>query len=188
VSKIALVGNASGTGTFTLASPNSSTDRTLDLPDASGVIDRLNRAGNVLQVVSTDTSTSTSITSTSYVDTNCTATITPTSASSKILVIASLDADLIRNSNVVNDAYANLVRNSTELTDKYFLYGSGTSSNGFVYFPAKFSIVYLDTPATTSATTYKVQAKVVSNASAAAFRFSIGAEGFSNMTLMEIAA
>ena len=38
MSKIALSGNASGTGTFTIASPNSSTDRTLNLPDAAGTI------------------------------------------------------------------------------------------------------------------------------------------------------
>jgi hypothetical protein len=38
MSKIALSGNASGTGTFTIASPDSSTDRTLDLPDASGTV------------------------------------------------------------------------------------------------------------------------------------------------------
>lgn len=38
MSKIALEGNASGTGTFTLASPNSSTDRTLTLPDNTGTI------------------------------------------------------------------------------------------------------------------------------------------------------
>ena len=36
MSKVALSGNASGTGTFTIASPNSNTDRTLSLPDASG--------------------------------------------------------------------------------------------------------------------------------------------------------
>jgi hypothetical protein len=36
MSKIALSGNASGTGTFTVASPNSNTDRTLTLPDATG--------------------------------------------------------------------------------------------------------------------------------------------------------
>jgi hypothetical protein len=35
MSRIALSGNALGTGTFTIASPNSNTDRTLDLPDAS---------------------------------------------------------------------------------------------------------------------------------------------------------
>jgi hypothetical protein len=38
MSKIALSGNASGTGTFTIASPDSSTDRTLNLPDAAGTI------------------------------------------------------------------------------------------------------------------------------------------------------
>lgn len=38
MSKVALSGNASGTGTFTIASPNSNTDRTLNLPDASGTV------------------------------------------------------------------------------------------------------------------------------------------------------
>jgi hypothetical protein len=38
MSRIALNGNPLGTGTFTIASPNSSTDRTLNLPDASGTL------------------------------------------------------------------------------------------------------------------------------------------------------
>jgi len=38
LSKIALSGNASGTGTLTIAAPNTNTDRTLDLPDAAGTI------------------------------------------------------------------------------------------------------------------------------------------------------
>lgn len=38
MSKVALSGNASGTGTFTIASPNSNTDRTLTLPDQTGTI------------------------------------------------------------------------------------------------------------------------------------------------------
>ena len=38
MSKISLSGSALGTGTFTIASPNSNTDRTLSLPDASGTI------------------------------------------------------------------------------------------------------------------------------------------------------
>jgi uncharacterized protein (AIM24 family) len=38
MSKIALSGNASGTGTLTIAAPNTDTDRTLDLPDAAGTI------------------------------------------------------------------------------------------------------------------------------------------------------
>jgi hypothetical protein len=38
LSKISLSGNASGTGIFTIASPNGNTDRTLTLPDNTGTI------------------------------------------------------------------------------------------------------------------------------------------------------
>ena len=38
MSKIALASNVDGTGTFTLASPNSNSDRTLNLPDNSGTV------------------------------------------------------------------------------------------------------------------------------------------------------
>jgi hypothetical protein len=38
MSKVAIQGNASGTGTFTIAAPNSNTDRTLTLPDGAGTI------------------------------------------------------------------------------------------------------------------------------------------------------
>ena len=38
MSKIALSGNASGTGTFTIASPDSNSDRILNLPDSAGTL------------------------------------------------------------------------------------------------------------------------------------------------------
>jgi hypothetical protein len=38
MSSVSIQGNASGTGIFTIASPNSSTNRTLTLPDATGTI------------------------------------------------------------------------------------------------------------------------------------------------------
>ena len=38
MSKISLTPNASGTGTFTIASPNGNTDRTINLPDSNGTI------------------------------------------------------------------------------------------------------------------------------------------------------
>ena len=47
MSKIALTPNASGTGTFTIASPNSNTDRTLTLPDAAGTVLIADGSGNV---------------------------------------------------------------------------------------------------------------------------------------------
>jgi hypothetical protein len=47
MSKVSLAGNASGTGIFTIASPNSNTDRTLTLPDNSGTV--LTSASSVTQ-------------------------------------------------------------------------------------------------------------------------------------------
>jgi hypothetical protein len=48
MSKIALTPNASGSGTFTIASPNSNTDRTLTLPDEAGtVLTSASSAGSV---------------------------------------------------------------------------------------------------------------------------------------------
>ena len=38
MSKISLSGNASGTGTLTIAAPNTNTDRTLNLPDSAGTL------------------------------------------------------------------------------------------------------------------------------------------------------
>ena len=47
MSKIALEGNASGIGTFTISAPNGNTDRTLVLPDEAGTV--LTSASNVAQ-------------------------------------------------------------------------------------------------------------------------------------------
>jgi len=38
MSNVKIEGNASGTGTFTIAAPNSNTDRTLTLPDEAGTV------------------------------------------------------------------------------------------------------------------------------------------------------
>jgi len=38
MAKVKIEGNASGTGTFTIAAPNSNTDRTLTLPDEAGTV------------------------------------------------------------------------------------------------------------------------------------------------------
>ena len=55
MSKVAITGNASGTGVFTVASPNSNVDRVLTLPDEGGTVDTLQRSGNVVQVVNFQT-------------------------------------------------------------------------------------------------------------------------------------
>lgn len=53
MSKIALTPNASGTGTFTIAAPDSNTNRTLTLPDETGVV--LTNASNIEAQVKTAT-------------------------------------------------------------------------------------------------------------------------------------
>jgi hypothetical protein len=50
MSKVSLAGNASGTGIFTIASPNSNTDRTLTLPDNTGTL-VTNTSGSVSQAM-----------------------------------------------------------------------------------------------------------------------------------------
>ena len=160
MSKIALSGNASGTGTFTFASPNSNTDRTLDLPDASGVIDRLNRAGNVLQVVSATKTDTFSTTSSSFVDlTGVSVSITPMSTSSKIMIIATLMAGADAASTTF---MARLVRDSTSIAlgdsaGSRVQTTFGTDNMIDASTSLSIAMTFLDSPSTTSATTYKVQ-------------------------------
>jgi hypothetical protein len=136
--------------------------------------------GSVLQVVSVASSSETETTSSSYVDTGLSAAITPTSTSSKILVLVSQNAVIKSAGN--GGVYGQLLRGSSVLavlalnvaytanTDQNRI-GSGWTSN------------YLDSPSTTSATTYKTQFKAFNGISAGVQ--SSGA--VSMITLMEIA-
>jgi len=114
--------------------------------------------GKVLQVVSTTKTDTFSTSSTSFVDvTGLSVSITPSSASNKILVIASIYAG-----NNTQYSHARLVRDSTAIC-----IGDAFSSNSRVsfnnFYTADSSTYkggtqnFLDSPATTSATTYKVQ-------------------------------
>lgn len=128
------------------------------LADGSVTRGKMGYAGAILQVVTNTTVGGSSTTSTTYVDmTNATLSITPTSATSKILVTVSgtLFASLVGGTNVV--AYAQLVRGSTSLQEQI---GSVQSGAGGLqgYFPTSFC--FLDSPATTSSVTYKLQQKV----------------------------
>jgi hypothetical protein len=62
MSKIALSGNASGTGTFTFAAPGTNTDRTLTLPDATGTLATTADLGSVTLLGTIATTSGTSVT------------------------------------------------------------------------------------------------------------------------------
>lgn len=56
MSQVKIQGNASGTGVFTVAAPNSNTDRTLTLPDTTGTV--LNDQSDITAQVKTATNAS----------------------------------------------------------------------------------------------------------------------------------
>ena len=112
-------------------------------------------AGGVLQVLSTTKTDSFSSSSAPFVDiTGLSVAITPSSTSSKILVMATVAVG-----NSSNNAQLNLVRNGTNISQST----SGTANNTVAMdFPSSYKLItypimYLDSPATTSAVTYKIQ-------------------------------
>ena len=140
--------------------------------------------GSVLQVVSVAYNTTTSNATGSYVATGVTLSITPTSSSSKILIFVSGgDAATTSNSSGVQ---TELRRGSTSLatfaTQGPVYIGSG----GSFFIGTGPSINYLDSPATTSSTTYATYFKPQGGAGPTA---TVQRDGTtSSMTLMEISA
>jgi hypothetical protein len=139
--------------------------------------------GAVLQVVNATYSTQVSTSSTSLTDTGLSATITPKFSTSKILVIAT-NAGLYKNA-VDTSANYFLIRASTNLIQfGRYVAGTGTASTNLV---PSVSISYLDSPATTSAITYKTQFTCDSGAGIVYVQFGSGTFPASTITLMEIA-
>lgn len=130
---------------------------TADSSAATGLIWAAASSGKLKQIVQGSLTSTASTTSTSPVDTGLTATITPTSATSTILVLAAVRVETgLTSASTSNIVDYSLLRGAT-LISKY-QYGhfnapssSSWSDRGMVGYS------YLDSPATTSATTYKVQ-------------------------------
>ena len=124
--------------------------------------------GKVLQVVSTTYSTSKTIASTSLTDTDLTLSITPTLATSKVLVLLTQNYWLSSSSSTNSGMAMVLDRGGASVFDmdqngystRYVEIGNATSVGDISYF----SMQYLDSPATTSSTTYKTRARVYSTA------------------------
>ncbi len=111
--------------------------------------------GKVLQVVAANTTTTTANATTTLADTTLTATITPSSASSKVLVLVSQNG-LLRSAGSSDNALTlKLLRGATEISQIGDT-GLFTGTALLLTVPSA-SANYLDSPATTSATTYKTQ-------------------------------
>jgi hypothetical protein len=139
----------------------------------------LRGAFRVLQVVQATDATLTTISTNTFTAIGLSASITPSATSSKILVFATLGAYAKQ-----NNTYGSLrlFRGATGIfTGNSFLGFTGSAAeNG-----GSASMVYLDSPATVSATTYEVKMNSVSNI---AYVQSIGTAAPNSITLMEISA
>jgi len=144
--------------------------------------------GKLLQVVTATTTTSVTNATTSYADTNLTATITPTLASSKILVMVSQQVEAFRGSFYGAGATIQLLRGATAIwaPARPTIFGNFTNSvNGDAEIITIANMSYLDSPATTSATTYKTQFKADSASTSAKCQ---NASSLSSIILLEIGA
>ena len=191
MSSIKLESNASGSGVFTIASPNSNTNRTLTLPDNTGTILTSATttgfpAGSVIQVVNATYGTQVSTTSGAAWTDVFSASITPTSSSSKILVLCS--ANGCHKSAADTNLGLRVIRGTSTIVIK--IDGLIPYTGSAVFASATASTSYLDSPATTSAITYKLQfINMLATGTVYVNTYSGNAgDSVSTLTLMEIAA
>ena len=211
MSKVKITGHASGSGTLTLSAPNTSSDRTITLPDATGTL--LNSdgsgasltgltasqmpAGSVIQVVSTTKDDTYTMSSTTFATvTGLSATITPIATSSKVFVIASVMAGHDQ-----DNGHSYLRLHDSDNTYAGFPTASspGSRTGAFCVLNTtatgqmeSYTMSYLHSPSTTSAITYNVHA----SSSATIFinrsdrdndASNFDGRAFSTITLMEVA-
>ena len=191
MSKVAIQGAATGTGVFTLTSPATNTDRTLVLPDEAGTVltsagvpASALPAGSVIQVVQSQLSGATATTSTSFVTSGLSASITPSSASNKVLAVLSgggqygAASGIKNNQTTIYRGGVNLGSSTENSLERLYL-NNGTEA------AVPHSASILDSPNTTSSTTYTAYFKAVGGT---AVYFNVGGDsGAVTLTLMEIA-
>jgi hypothetical protein len=138
--------------------------------------------GKVVQVVNASTSTQVTSSTSTFADTNLTATITPTSASNKILVFVNQNgvAKYATNTRM----QIRLVRGATTILNLDS--NAGNNDSGVGNSVGSVSCVYLDSPATTSATTYKTQFNSSANSGTTYLQDSTSPGTTSTILLMEV--
>jgi hypothetical protein len=189
-----LVGTGSGT-TDKLTVGTNSHVLTADSTTATGLKWAASPSGGkVLQVVNMTSSTQSNHSSTSYTDTNMTLAITPSATSSKILILANAMCYLYSNDGKSTDLFMNIVRGSTDIistgTNQGMTLGGtagiGVTPNAYTEWYSISTFAYLDSPSTTSSTTYKVQARL--GRTTGGSNGAVGNYGKQSLTLMEIGA
>jgi len=138
--------------------------------------------GSVLQVVQGTTATGVANSTTTYADTGLSASITPISANSKVLVLVSQNGLYKTAGSSANSIYLKLLRGATDL--QVFAVSAGFDSVAIARYLGGISTAFLDSPATTSAVTYKTQFRNETPAASVSVNF---AAPTSAITLIEVA-
>jgi hypothetical protein len=135
--------------------------------------------GKVLQVVAATTTTETSNSTSTDADTNLTATITPSATTSKILVLVQQGGTRKNADNAANRLQINLKRGATTIasSNNHLYTNSALIQTGY------YGFCFLDSPSTTSATTYKTTFNCESNTAAVQVQTS---SSQSSIVLLEI--
>jgi len=139
--------------------------------------------GKVLQVVNATYGTEVLLMSSTFTDTGLTATITPSSATSKILVLVNHTGVYKAYDNATNSMGIRLLRDGSSILE--FEKKAGFTNTTIETAVGSVSTSYLDSPATTSATTYKTQFKNFYNGTNVRIQY---ADSISTITLLEIGA
>ena len=176
--------NGSGALTgATLVAPALGTPASGVLTNCTGVVASALPAGSVLQVVHFGYSANASNSTTTFADTGVTATITPSSASSKILILISM-IGLEKGNGVGANSHAFQILRGATIVRLYANYVGYTASATSNLYTSAFN--YLDSPASTSALTYKVQFKNMVAAAVVICQSNSSLGDQSTITLMEI--
>jgi hypothetical protein len=138
----------------------SSSKLTGALPAISGAALTGISGGKVLQVVMGTTATASSTGGSTYVDTGLSATITPSATTSKVLAMVNQPLSISATTNAARDGGFRLVRGSTDLIQGMAEIDHWDGNGNFMKMPAYNALLYLDSPSTTSATTYKTTFRV----------------------------
>jgi hypothetical protein len=138
-------------------------------------------AGKVLQVINASYATEVGSSTNAYADTGLTATITPSAATSKVLVLVNQNG--VGKLTSDTSVGIKLFRGATEITVIDTVAGNTAGNARNII--GSVSTSYLDSPNTTSATTYKTQFNSNNNSATAYVQF---ASGKSTITLIEIGA
>jgi hypothetical protein len=181
-----VVGNATNdSGVLSVGANN--TVLTADSSTATGLKWASISSAAVVQIVSSSTTTATTIASTTFTDTGITASITPTSASNKIIVLCNVHYYHYA-ATVESMLKGRLVRGSTTIAN-FDNELNQLQAGGVTYITGRGNapIIWLDSPATTSSTTYKVQGGVGNTASSGTATYQFNSLP-SSIILMEVVA